>query len=66
MRTVEDIQNDIQQLPYREYMRLAHWFSEQDWKSWDDEIERDSRSGKLDFLFDEAMKEKKSGKLRDL
>ena len=46
-------------------MRLAHWFSEQDWKSWDDEIESDSNSGKLDFLFNEAMSEKKSEKLRE-
>jgi hypothetical protein len=51
MRTVEDIQKDIKQLPHREYMWLAHWFSEQDWKSWDDEIERDSSSGTGEGVF---------------
>jgi len=66
MKTVEEIQNEISALPHGEYMKLAHWFSEQDWELWDDEIERDALSGKLDFLIDEAMNEKIAGKLRDL
>ncbi len=66
MRTVENIQNDIKALPHEEYMRLVHWFSEQDWKSWDDEIERDSKSVKLDFLFEEAIAEKKAKSLKEL
>ncbi len=64
MKTAKDIQNEIEMLPYGEYMKLVHWFTEKDWRSWDQEIERDSVSGKLDFLIEEALEEKKAGKLR--
>jgi hypothetical protein len=30
-----------------------------DWEAWDRQIEQDASSGKLDFLVDEAMAEKK-------
>jgi len=45
-------------------MQLVRWFSERDWKVWDREIEIDSKSGRLDFLIEEAFAEKKVGKLR--
>jgi len=35
-------------------MELVHWFSERDWDKWDMEIEEDSQSGKLDFLYEEG------------
>lgn len=66
MKTAEEIQNEIEALPHGEYMKLVHWFTEKDWKSWDHEIERDSASGKLDYLIEEALDEKKAGRLRDL
>jgi len=64
MRTAEEIQTDIEALPRKEYMQLVRWFSERDWKVWDREIEIDSKSGRLDFLIEEAFAEKKVGKLR--
>lgn len=66
MRSFEEIKSDIEALPRREYMKLVHWFSERDWKTWDEEIERDSKSGKLDFLIEEALDEKEKGKLGNL
>ncbi|WP_133513157.1 hypothetical protein [Candidatus Thiosymbion oneisti] len=66
MKTAEEIQTDIEALPRKEYMKLVHWFSEHDWKAWDREIEIDSKSGRLDFLIEEALAEKRVGKLRDL
>lgn len=66
MKTVEEIKTEIKALPYGEYMRLLHWFSEHDWISWDEEIERDSAAGKLDFLIVEALEEKAKGKLGQL
>ena len=50
MRTFEEIKIEIESLPHREYIKLMHWLSEQDWETWDKEIERDSAAGKLDFL----------------
>lgn len=66
MRSVEEIKAEIKALPRQEYMRLVHWFSELDWTVWDEELERDSASGKLDFLIEEALDEKKRGKLGEL
>ncbi len=58
MKTAEEIQSDIKQLPQAEYLKLVHWFTEHDWQAWDKEIEKDAASGNLDFLIDEALEEK--------
>lgn len=66
MRTANQIQIDIEALSKQEYLKLVSWFSERDWKVWDNEITEDSQSGKLDFLFEEAMSEKSSGTLKEI
>jgi len=66
MKTAEEIQSEIEVLPHKEYIKLAHWFSERDWTVWDQEIGSDSESGKLDFLIEEALEERKAGKLKEL
>jgi hypothetical protein len=66
MSKVEEIQTVIEGLPEDEYVRLRKWFSERDWEKWDKEIEMDSGTGKLDFLINEALEEKKKGTLREL
>ncbi len=66
MITAEKIQDAIEQLPEREYLKLVKWFSEKDWEKWDRQIEKDSAEGKLDFLIQEALDEKKKGRLRAL
>ncbi len=66
MSKINAIQEAIETLSEEEYGQLRQWFSERDWKKWDQEIERDSKSGKLDFLIDEAFDQKRHGKLKDL
>lgn len=66
MITVEEIKTAISLLPEKEYISLRNWFSEKDWVKWDRNIEKDSESGKLDFLIEEALNEKSRGTLRDL
>jgi len=66
MRTANEIQMEIETLPKQEYMKLVQWFSEQDWKTWDQELAKDSQSEKLDFLLEEAKDAKKKGQLRDI
>lgn len=66
MRTANEIQMEIEALPQQEYIKLAKWFSEQDWKVWDQELIKDSQEGKLDFLLDEAIDAKKSGQLKSI
>jgi hypothetical protein len=66
MSKVEEIQSAIVSLSPEEYARLRQWFAERDWEQWDQEIEEDAASGKLDFLIDEAAAEKAQGRLQDL
>ncbi len=66
MTRVEEIQSAIRALSAEEYVRLQHWFTERNWESWDREIEDDAASGKLDFLMEEATREKKQGQLPEL
>ena len=65
MDRVEEIEEAISSLPPEDYRRLSEWFRELEQSRWDDEINRDSRAGKLDFLFDEVESELAKGLLRD-
>jgi len=66
MTRVEEIQSAIESLSSEEYAQLRQWFSEKDWERWDRQIEKDAESGKLDFLIEEALEEKKQGRLKEL
>ena len=66
MTRVEDIQSAILALSPQDYARFRRWFTERNWESWDQEIQEDAASGKLDFLVAEAAHEKKRGRLREL
>ncbi len=66
MTRVQEIEKTILSLPRKEYEELRRWFLERDWDEWDRDIENDSRTGKLDFLIQEAAAAKRKGKLRDL
>ena len=66
MSKVEELEKAIELLPEEEYKQLRQWFSEKDWHKWDQQIESDSKSGKLDFLLQEAFEAKSKNKLREL
>jgi hypothetical protein len=66
MSRVSEIKAAIEALPEEEYAQLRQWFSARDWEKWDRQIEADSKSGKLDFLIEEALDEKAKGTLKDL
>mgnify|MGYP005841308807 CR=1 FL=1 len=54
MTTVQEIEHAIEQLPRDQFFQIRDWIVERDWEKWDAQIERDSASGKLDFLMSEA------------
>jgi hypothetical protein len=64
MSTVEEIEKAIEHLPEPDVLALAGWFDEYREKLWDARIEADARSGKLDFLIEEARRERAAGTLR--
>jgi hypothetical protein len=51
---VEEIEAMIAGLPPEEYRRLVDWIRDREEARWDEQMDRDSTSGKLDFLFQEA------------
>ncbi|MGA3039894.1 MAG: hypothetical protein ABSF54_03780 [Bryobacteraceae bacterium] len=65
MSRVEEIEAAIEQLPPEEYRRVAEWFHDREQAQWDEQMDRDSVVGGLDFLFDEAGKEAEEGLLRE-
>jgi hypothetical protein len=65
MDRVEEIEAAIQGLPPEEHKRLVQWFLAREQTRWDEQMNRDSSAGKLDFLFEEADRESAQGLLRE-
>jgi hypothetical protein len=65
MDRVEEIETAITSLPPEEYRRLVDWFRTREQTRWDQQVDRDSFAGKLDFLFKEADSELAEGFLRE-
>jgi len=65
MDRVKEIEIAVESLPVEDYRRFAEWFRERDQKEWDEQLDRDSASGKLDFLFEEADAAANSGRLHE-
>jgi hypothetical protein len=66
MKTFEDIERAILQLPTAELDRFRVWFEAFDAQRFDERIERDARAGKLDRMADEALAEHRTGRTREL
>ena len=66
MSNIDELKEEIEELPSEEFGELFRWLSEKDWERWDQEIEGDSEAGRLDFLGREAREEKAKGTLKDL
>ncbi|MGK7907052.1 MAG: hypothetical protein AB4040_07480 [Synechococcus sp.] len=66
MSTVEQIEAAILKLSPKELTQLADWVLDLDEQQWDEQIERDSAVGKLDFLVQEARTEFQTGSSRKL
>ena len=65
MDRVEEIEAAINDLPPEDFQRIAIWFRERDQLLWDQQLDRDSSSGRLDFLFDEIENDLDRRLLRD-
>jgi len=65
MDRVEQIEAAIDGLDAQEYDRLIHWFREREQARWDRQLDQDSASGKLDFLFQEAEEQSAQGPLHE-
>ena len=63
---VKEIEIAISQLPRAQVAELADWFDEFRERLWDQQIERDSSSGRLQKLLDEARDDLESGQCKPL
>jgi hypothetical protein len=66
MTKIEEIEKEIEALPEVDFKKLREWFSKKDWNKWDQEIEADANSGKLNFLVKEVEDAKNYGKLKNI
>lgn len=54
MTKIEEIESAVDSLPELDYRKFRHWFLERDWEAWENKLAIDEKSGKLDFLIEEA------------
>jgi hypothetical protein len=64
--TIEDLENAVAKLPPEDLVRFRAWFEEFDAARFDQKIERDAKSGKLDRLADQALDDFRKGRAREL
>jgi hypothetical protein len=65
MDRVEETEAAIDGLTQEEYRRIIQWFRVRDQERWDDQLNSDSSTGKLDFVFNEAESESAQDLLRE-
>jgi hypothetical protein len=66
MTTVEDIEEAIEKLPPDKLAKFRAWFEQFEATRFDQKIEQDARRGKLDKLAEEALREFRAGRSREL
>lgn len=66
MSELEQLEQQVLNLPPQDLAQFREWFLEFDARVWDQQIEADLKGGKLDGLIAEAGAEFKTGKAREL
>ncbi len=66
MTKLEEIQSSIEKLSAEEIAKLREWLAELDAQLFDEKIERDAKSGKLDKLAAEARSDLEAGRGEEL
>ena len=66
MSTIHEIQAAVRKLSRSELAEFRDWFSGFDAGAWDKQIEADVAAGLLDDLADEAIRDFREGRCRDL
>jgi hypothetical protein len=66
MGKTDEIKRAVSKLGAGELAKFRAWFEEFDAARFDNKIERDAQSGKLDRLADEAIAEFRNGRAREL
>ena len=65
MTTVEELEAAVKQLSPEDRAAFRAWFAEFDAEEWDRQLEADVAAGRLDWLVDEALKDRQAGRCAD-
>jgi hypothetical protein len=66
MSTVEEITGAVKRLPKKDLARFRKWFVAYDSAIWDQQLERDVATGRLDKFAREALRDYKAGRTTEL
>jgi hypothetical protein len=66
MTKVEQLTQAVRQLSRAELMAFREWFRTYDAEAWDQQIEADVQSGKLDSLAEAAIADHRAGRTQEL
>ena len=66
MSTVQEIETAVGRLSPEELKTFREWFTHFDADRWDAQLESDVADGRLDGLADEALRDFKQGRCREL
>jgi hypothetical protein len=66
MRTVEEIEKAVQELPPDKLAKFRKWFEGFDAALFDRKIEQDAKSGRFDKIAEKAIQDFKKGRVREL
>ena len=66
MRTVEDIEKALSELPADQLAEFRAWFETFDAARFDETIEQDAKAGRLDRLAEQALADFRAGRAREL
>ena len=66
MSELEELEKRIRNLAPEDLAKFRAWFIEFDHLLWDQQIEADAKSGKLDSLINEARADYKAGKAKKI
>jgi hypothetical protein len=66
MTSVHEIETAVSKLSRQELLAFRDWFSGFDAAAWDKQFEEDVAAGHLDALADEAIRDSREGRCRDL
>jgi hypothetical protein len=64
--TIEDLEKAVAKLPPDQLAEFRAWFDEFDAARFDQKIEHDAKTGKLDGLADQAIDDVRKGRAREL
>jgi hypothetical protein len=66
MNRVDNLEGQVKQLTAEELRAFREWFAQFDAEVWDQQLESDVRSGKLDELAAQALRDHKAGRATEL